>query len=220
MHLGTKTQISPLTPRQLQILKLVRSFQISRYYSPTVAELASELGVSRSTAFGHITELRKKGLLSTQPGKVRSLKLTSKAQELLRTAPDNTTCSNSQLPGTIPLAGKVAAGSPVEAIEQSEQFSLSSIFGTQQEIFALKVVGESMVDKNIRDGDYAICRRRSSADNGQLVVAILDNENATLKKFYKQTNRVRLQPANNDYEPIYSENCRIEAVVIGLVRKF
>jgi repressor LexA len=76
-----------------------------------------------------------------------------------------------------------------------------------------------MIDEDIRQGDYVICRRSAVADNGQLIVAIVDEENATLKRFYKEKNRARLQPANDDYPPIYSDNCRIEAVVVGLVRK-
>jgi repressor LexA len=109
---------------------------------------------------------------------------------------------------------------PLEAVESVECLSLSSSFGTGDDIFALEVKGDSMVNDDIHEGDYAICRRSSVADDGQLVVAIVDNENATLKRFYREKNQARLQPANDDYQPIYSDNCRIEAVVIGLVRKF
>jgi len=105
------------------------------------------------------------------------------------------------------------------AIEDKDYLSLSSHFAGSDDTFALEVTGDSMVDDDIRNGDYVICRRACSANTGQLVVAIVDNENATLKRFYKEKARVRLQPANNDYQPIYSDNCRIEAVVVGLVRK-
>jgi repressor LexA len=120
----------------------------------------------------------------------------------------------------IPLAGSVAAGVPVEAVENIELLSLASAFGSGDDIFALEVNGDSMIDEDIRRGDYVICRRSHVADDGQLVVAIVDDENATLKRFYKEKNRARLQPANDDYQPIYTDNCRIEAIVIGLVRKF
>jgi len=113
----------------------------------------------------------------------------------------------------------VAAGSPIEAIEDKDYLSLSSYFGNRDEIFALEVAGDSMVDEDIRNGDYVICRRTPTANNGQLVIAIVDEKEATLKKFYKEKTRARLQPANEDYQPIYSEACRIEAVVVGLVRK-
>jgi repressor LexA len=120
----------------------------------------------------------------------------------------------------IPLAGSVAAGVPVEAVENVELLSFSSAFGSGDDIFALEVTGDSMIGRDIREGDYVICRRSRTAENGQFVIAIVDDENATLKRFYKEKGRARLQPANDDYQPIYTNNCRIEAVVIGLLRKF
>jgi repressor LexA len=120
----------------------------------------------------------------------------------------------------IPLAGRVAAGMPVEAVENVELLSLSSAFGSGDNLFALEVTGDSMIGQDIRQGDYVICRRSCTAENGQLVVAITNDENATLKRFYKEKGRARLQPANDDYQPIYTDNCRIEAIVVGLLRKF
>jgi repressor LexA len=122
-------------------------------------------------------------------------------------------------PAGIPLAGRVAAGAPVEAIENVESLSLTSCFGSSDDLFALEVTGNSMIDEDILEGDYVICRRTRIAENGQLVIAIVDDENATLKRFFKEPDRARLQPANDDYQPIYCDNCRIEAVVIGLVRR-
>jgi repressor LexA len=208
-----------LTPRQLQLLKAIRVFQAGRCYSPTIAELASELTISRSTTFEHIAELRKKDLLSALPATARSLKLTSKAQELLNGLNNNSLNPCSQPPTGIPLAGKVAAGVPIEAVENIESLSLNSCFGNSDDIFALEVKGDSMTGDGIVDGDFVICRKCSTADNGQLVVAIVDDENATLKRFYKEKSAVRLQPANDNYDPIYSDNCRVEAVVVGLLRK-
>lgn len=208
-----------LTPRQLQLLKAIRVFQAGRCYSPTIAELASELTISRSTTFEHIAELRKKDLLSASPATARSLKLTSKAQKLLNRLDNDIPNSCSRPPAGIPLAGKVAAGSPIEAIENIESLSLNSCFGNSDDIFALEVKGDSMTGDGIVDGDFIICRKCSAADDGQLVVAIVNDENATLKRFYKEKSAVRLQPANDNYDPIYSVNCRIEAVVVGLVRK-
>ncbi len=210
---------SRLTPRQLQLLKAIRVFQAGRCYSPTIAELASQLTISRSTTFEHIAELRKKDLLSPSPAAARSLNLTSKAQKLLDCLDSDTANSRSQSSTSIPLAGKVAAGVPIEAVENLESLSLNSCFGNSDDIFALEVKGDSMTGDGIVNGDFVICRKRSTADNGQLVVAIVDDENATLKRFYKEKSAVRLQPSNNAYEPIYSDNCRIEAVVIGLLRR-
>ena len=220
MRLRTVNATIKLTPRQLQLLRMVACFQENRCYSPTLAEMASELNISRSTAFEHIAELRKKGLLSGYPNKARSLKVSSRAQELLSELPDRSLQSASAEPAGIPLAGRVAAGVPLEAVENVESLSLNSCFGTGDDIFALEVRGDSMANENIREGDYVICRRCNAAENGQLVVAIVDNENATLKRFYKDKNQARLKPANDNYPPIYSDNCRIEAIVIGLVRKF
>jgi repressor LexA len=182
--------------------------------------MAYELNISRSTVFEHITELRKKGLLSGHQNKARSLNLSSKAQELLHSFNDITTQASSNEPAGIPLFGRVAAGIPMEAVENIEHLSLNSCFGTGDDIFALEVTGDSMINEDIHEGDYVICRRCSTADDGQLVIAIVDNEDATLKRFYKEKNSARLQPANDNYQPIYSDNCRIEAVVIGLMRKF
>jgi len=149
----------------------------------------------------------------------RSLRLTSKAQKLLNCLDNEIANSCSQSQAAIPLAGKVAAGVPIEAVENLESLSLNSCFGNGDDIFALEVKGDSMTGDGIADGDFVICRKRSTANNGQLVVAIVDNENATLKRFYKEKSAVRLQPSNDNYDPIYSDNCRIEAVVVGLVRK-
>jgi repressor LexA len=220
MRLRTAQPAIQLTPRQLQLLQMVARFQENRCYSPTLAEMASELKISRSTVFEHLAELRRKGLLSGYQNKARSLKVSSHGQELLselsgQSSPPYTT----EVIG-IPLAGSVAAGVPMEAVENVELLSLSSAFGSGDDIFALEVSGDSMIDEDIHQGDYVICRRSRVADDGQLVVAIVDDENATLKRFYKEKGRARLQPANDDYQPIYTDNCRIEAVVIGLIRKF
>ena len=208
-----------LTPRQLQILTAIASFQVNKCYSPTIGELARRLGISRSTTFEHIGELRRKGLLSAEAGRARSLNLTSSGQELLEGRGGRRSKVWGPSAAGIPLVGRVAAGAPVEAVQQRECLSLAGHFGGSDELFALEVTGDSMVGEDIRDGDYVICRRRVAADDGQLVVAIVDDENATLKRFYRESSRARLEPANDDYEAIYSDNCRIEGVVVGLVRR-
>ncbi len=219
MQSQTPNPTDPFTPRQMQLLRTIASFRASRCYSPTIGELAGELKISRSTTFEHIGELLKKDLLITSPGKARSLKLTSKAKKLLSRFADNNPDDASEQSDGVPLVGRVAAGLPIEAIENKEQFSLGSHFGNDENTFALEVRGDSMIDDGIYDGDYVICRKSSVADNGQLVIAVVDNENATLKRFYKEKTAVRLQPSNDAYEPIYSNKCRIGAVVVGLVRK-
>ncbi|MHC4657759.1 MAG: transcriptional repressor LexA [Planctomycetota bacterium] len=219
MPLKAQKLTSRVTPRQVQLLRMIARVQASQCYSPTIGELACELGVSRSTTFEHIGELRRKGLVSACPGRARSLRLTSKGQELLDAFGESDSPSYVGVREGVPLVGRVAAGSPIEAIEEKEYLSLSSHFGGSDDTFALEVRGDSMIADDIRDGDYVICRRSCLADDGQLVVAIVDNENATLKRFYKEKTRARLEPANDDYEAIYSNNCRIEGIVIGLVRR-
>ena len=209
-----------ITPRQFQLLELIASYEASRCYSATIGELASELGISRSTAYEHIDGLRRKRLLSQAKGKARCLSLTRQGQELLDEASAKRPDNYRDEIGAVPLLGKVAAGVPIEAIENSDSLSMQHCFGTGDDVFALEVVGDSMIDEDIYDGDYVMCKKTSAAANGQMVIAICDDENATLKRFYRESGRIRLQPANDDYEPIYPASCRIEAVVLGLVRKF
>ncbi|MFH1369771.1 MAG: transcriptional repressor LexA [Planctomycetota bacterium] len=236
----TQRTEEPLTPRQVQLLRAIAAFRSRDGYSPTIGELGEQLSISRTTAFGHIEQLRRKGLVSHLPKAARSLTLTSKARRLLSRLTGHTCETAGEKTEGIPLAGTVAAGQPIEAVENKESISMTSYFGTGDDVFALEVRGDSMVGENIREGDYIICRRATAATDGQLVVAIVDNENATLKRFYRESPsspsasdsaeampdkpprrgwRARLQPANEDYEPIYTNNCRIEGVVIGLVRK-
>ena len=219
MPSNTAGRSAHLTPRQLQLLKMVAGFQENQCYSPTLGEMACELSISRSTVFEHIAELRKKGLLCGSPNRARSLTLSSAAYELLSGFCERSLPADPSKPEGIPLAGRVAAGAPLEAIENVEHLSLTGYFGSGDDLFALEVSGRSMVNADIREGDYVICRRSRVAENGQLVVAIVDDCDATLKRFYKERGQVRLQPANDDYQPIYCDNCRIEAIVIGLVRK-
>jgi len=210
--------IEGLTPRRLRVLQCIAAFHDRQCYSPTIAELAKELNLSRSTVFEHLGELQRKGLLTTSPGKARSLKLTSKGRRLHKHAACDSSTSAQDLSG-IPLLGQVAAGIPVEAIENRRSLSLGSCFGSSGDVFALEVSGDSMIEENIHPGDYVVCRAAQTAQNGDLVVALVDEDEATLKRFYKEKDRVRLQPANARYEPIYSNNCQIEAVVVGLLRK-
>lgn len=220
MRTRSQDLIDGLTPKQLHVLRHIAAFQDSQCYSPTIADLASQLGLSRSTVFEHLGELQRKSLLTTSPGKARSLKLTAQGRRLLEGAQDRRAEQGDSPNDGIPLVGQVAAGLPVEAVETRDDLSLRSCFGTGDDLFALRVRGDSMIEENIRSGDYVICRRASRAENGQIVVALIDEGEATLKRFYRENGRARLQPANANYEPIYSDNCRIEAVVVGLIRKF
>ena len=209
-----------LSPRQMQSLKLIANWRKSRCYSITIQELATSLGTSRTTAFEHVEGLREKGLLSGQCGRARSLSITAKARRLLKESRSAEESSGEQsTTEDIPLLGRIAAGEPIEAIENVERISLSSEFGNTQDTFALAVVGSSMIGDGIFDGDYVVCKRAQTAENGKIVAAIVDEENATVKRFFKEQDRVRLEPANPEFKPIYTRNCKIAGVVVGLMRK-
>jgi repressor LexA len=159
-------------------------------------------------------------MLSASPGRARSLRLTSGARRLLERVRSGGSTFRQVAAGAIPLVGVVAAGLPTEAVENTEHLSFAGCFGGGGgDIFALEVRGDSMIGRDIREGDYVVCRRSAAAENGQLVVAILDEEEATLKRFYRDRAHARLEPANDDYETVYSDNCRIEGVVVGLIRR-
>ena len=220
MRLRDTDLIDGLTPKQLQVLRHIAAFHGSQCYSPTIAELATQLSLSRSTVFEHLGELQRKSLLTASPGRARSLKLTPQGQRLLRNSQPQRAEDEGESRAGVPLLGRVAAGQPVEAVENRENLSFGSCFGTGDDLFALEVRGDSMIEEDIRPGDYVICRRAERAENGELVVALIHEDGATLKRFYKERDKARLQPANPNYEPIYCDDCRIEAVVVGLLRKF
>ncbi len=197
-----------LTPRQLQILTFIRDFRREHGYAPTMQELADKLKISKVTVFEHVGALEKKALLRRLRHRARSLALTGRV-----IFPDES-------PTRMPLVGHIAAGAPLEAIETSESIDLEQLFATRQGSFVLKVRGDSMLDEHIRDGDYVIVERRSEPRDGETVVALLDNGEATLKKLYRERRRIRLQPANPEFSPIYVDKAQIQGVVIGVLRKY
>ena len=195
-----------LTPRQHEIVEFIRDYVARNDYAPTMQEIADHLGVSRPTVFEHIEALEARGALSRQALRSRGIEL---APELSGRAT------------ALPLVGLIAAGSPIEAIEDTEVLDLEELFqGRAGETFVLRVRGDSMIDEQICDGDYVIVEKRSQARNGETVVALLEGGDATLKKFYRERGRIRLQPANEKMKPIYVKDCRIQGVVIGVLRKY
>ncbi len=199
-----------VTPRQMEVLLFVRDYRARHGYSPTMQEIGNHLHVSRVTVFEHIGALEKKGLLR------RGLKHSARSLQLS----DDVVFPDSRRPGQFPLAGRIAAGEPIEAVQENETLDLEEMFATSGETFCLRVTGQSMIDEQIRDGDYVICRRSREAADGETVVALLDNGEATLKKLYRETDGIRLQPANPEFSPIYADNVSIQGVVIGVIRKF
>lgn len=207
-----------VTPRQLEVLSVIAAFESRQCYSATIAEIAGELNVSRTTVFEHIAALREKKLLTNSKGKARSSRITRQGQQLLDEKQQK--IEYHQTPQGIPLLGRVAAGYAIEAIENRDTLTLSDLFGNMDDIFSLQVAGDSMIDAGISSGDYVICQRAAGAHNGQIVIAIIDENEVTVKKFYHEQDHIRLEPANEAFEPIYAQNCRIEAIVIGLLHSF
>ncbi len=197
-----------LTPKQLAILTYLRDYERQHGYAPTLQEVADHFEVTKVTIFEHVSVLERKGYIDRSPHKARSLKLTNQAE-----FPD-------ERPTRVPLMGRIAAGAPVEALQDEQALDLEEMLSVRAETFALQVTGESMIDEQIRDGDYVIVERRNTARNGETVVALLDSGETTLKKFFREKGRIRLQPANAALEPIYVDDVRIQGVVVGVFRRY
>ena len=199
-----------VTPRQLDILRLIRDFRSNRGFSPTMQELADQLGVSKVTVFQHLEALVEKGLIRKSRHKARSLALTNRVE------------FQDQHDQTLPLLGYIAAGAPIEAIQADQKLEVPSMFRKPGQNFVLRVRGDSMLDEQIRDGDFVIVDSGSQPKNGQTVVALLENGEVTLKRFYREGTRIRLQPANEAYEALYVpvNELTVQGVVIGILRKY
>ncbi len=202
-----------LTPKQLKILQLIRDCRVRHGYSPTMQELADQIGVSKVTVFEHVEALIKKGALTRDPNKARSLSIG-----------DGVVVPDEGRPLRFPLVGKIAAGYPIEKVEDRDELDLLDIVGPRPgrngAIFALRVQGESMKDEGILDGDYILVERADTAGNGDRVVALLPNGETTLKTFYREGDRIRLQPANPDFQPIIVKDCKVQGIVRSVLRKY
>src|SRR6476660_2447487 len=174
-----------LTPRQLDVIVAIRNYRHLHGYSPTMQELADHLGTSKVTIFEHVGSLEKKRVLRRDKHKARSLEI----------VPDDR-LPDEDRPTKLPLLGTIAAGSPIEAIENREELDLEQLFHAKNGVYVLKVRGDSMIDDHLCDGDFVVIERRENAKNGEQVVALLDTGEATLTRFYKEGGKVRLQPRN------------------------
>ncbi len=198
-----------VTRRQKEVVDFLESFVARNGYSPSFEEIARGLGLkSLATVHKHITNLEKKGLLDRVHNRSRSIDLLP---------PGSRTRSSSKLP----LAGRIAAGMPVEASETSETISLHDVVGNR-DVFALEVRGDSMRDEHIINGDYVLVERTRTARQGEIVVALVHGSETTLKRFFPEGNVVRLQPANAEMEPIYvpAAQVAIQGRVLGVLRKY
>ncbi len=204
-----------LTPRQLDIVRYVAEYRKRRGIAPTFQEIADHLGISKVTVFEHVRALEKRGVVRTEKYLSRSIEL------LVDSILDEVDVKRRETPDLcLPLLGYISAGKPLESIEEKENLDVRSALGAEGETFVLRVRGNSMVEDHIQDGDYIVVKKRETARNGETVVALLDNGETTLKRFYREGSRVRLQPANGSMEPIYVDNVRIQGVVAGVLRRY
>lgn len=202
-----------LTKRQEEILTYVKEYIVSHGYPPTVREIGSHLGVSSpATIHTHLNKLVEKGFIKKDGSKNRAIELLV----------ENEFNKKDEDVIDVPLLGKITAGSPIEAIENpDEYFSLPSyLVPNNKEVFTLKVSGTSMINAGILDGDIVIVQKQNVARNGEIVVAMNDDNEVTLKTFYKEDGYFRLQPENDTMAPIILDNVTILGKAIGLYRKF
>ncbi len=201
-----------LTKRQNEILNYIKEYIVKHGYPPTIREIGADLGISSpATIHAHLSNLEKKGVIRKQDSKNRAIELLVK----------NEFVDSSNNTVEVPLLGKITAGSPIEAIEKpDEYFSLPAyLIPKNKEVFTLNVSGCSMINAGILDGDIVIVERQNVARNGEIVVAMTDENEVTLKTFYKEDGYFRLQPENDTMDPIILNNVTILGKAIGLYRK-
>jgi repressor LexA len=197
-----------LTKRQQEIFDFIRRYWDRYGYPPTVREIGKAVGLaSSSTVHAHLANLEKYGLLKRNPAKPRALELLlGKARQVMAS-------------GGLPLVGQVAAGQPILAEENIEEYvHVPTIAGGGEGEYVLRVSGDSMRDAGILEGDYVVVRPQDTADDGDIVVALLGEE-ATVKRFFKEKDHIRLQPENSEMEPILSNDVRVLGRVVGVFRK-
>ncbi|WP_102692576.1 transcriptional repressor LexA [Rummeliibacillus pycnus] len=198
-----------VSKRQEDILEFIKEEVRTKGYPPSVREIGEAVGLaSSSTVHGHLNRLESKGLIRRDPTKPRAIEILDQ---------DNI---SKQGVMHVPLVGKVTAGLPITAIENIEEyFPIPDYYGTSDDhIFMLEIMGESMIEAGILDGDYVIVKQQATANNGDIVVAMTEENEATVKRFYKEDGFFRLQPENSSMEPIIVENVSVLGKVVGLYR--
>ncbi len=200
-----------LYKRQRQIVDFISQYIQKNGYSPTLKEIAGALGVSSlATIHEHLQALQRKKIIKKHEGTVRGIELVDRTFIKINDSVD------------LPFMGYIAAGSPIEPnTDTNASFKVSpELITGKKRAYVLQVKGKSMIEDHIEDGDYIVVEETESVNNGDIVVALLDNGLATLKRFYREVTRVRLEPANSNMSPIYATNVRIQGRVVGLIRKF
>lgn len=198
-----------LTKRQQEIFEFIKRYSAEHGYPPTVRDIGQAIGLtSSSTVHAHLANLERLGVLRRDPTKPRAMEVLVDRAKKIVTQPG------------LPLVGRVAAGSPILAEENIEEYhQVPPVLGGDEADFMLRVNGDSMKDAGILDGDYVVVQKRSTARNGEIVVAVVGEDEATVKRFYKDADAIRLEPENEDFEPIISRDVKIEGRVLGVFRR-
>jgi len=197
--------------KQAQIIDFIKQHIQAHGSAPTLRQIADAIGVSSlATVHEHLQSLENKGVIKRGHGKSRSISIVN---EKINFDPQGI---------EVPILGYIAAGSPIEAYtDPNATLSIPPNFSSSKKrVFVLQVRGDSMIDEQIRDGDYVIIEQSEIANNGDIVVALLDNGMATLKRFFKEATRIRLEPANAKMSPLFVKNVRIQGKVVGLIRRY
>jgi repressor LexA len=203
-----------LTEKQIRVLRYFRDYRRDKGIAPTLDEAAQALGVSKITIHEHLNQLTRKGAIHRDRAKARAV-------AILHDPDADDVPPATAPPPTIPLIGLIAAGRPIEAIEDRQDLLLTDLVPTGDSIYLLRVRGKSMIEDHIDDGDLVVVERCETASDGDIVVAILEGEEATLKRFYRERNgTIRLQPSNSSMEPIFSTHVQVRGVVRGVIRRF
>ena len=198
--------LDALTPRQREIYNFIRGKIQGRGYGPTVREIGLHFEIkSPNGVMCHLKALQKKGLIHREPNMSRAIQLLEDPVSAHQMG--------------LKLVGRIAAGQPIEAVEQHEELTFSD-WTEPGDKFALKVTGDSMIEEHIADGDFVVLRRQEQARDGQIVAVRDDDGEATLKKFFREKNRIRLEPANKTMKPIYRDRVNVLGVLVGVVRKY
>ncbi|HET7580513.1 MAG TPA: transcriptional repressor LexA [Bacillales bacterium] len=201
-----------LSKRQNDILKFIKSEVSKKGYPPSVREIGKAVGLaSSSTVHGHLDRLEKKGLIRRDPTKPRAIEVLD--SDMAASVPKSATVH-------IPVIGKVTAGQPITAVENIEEYLPlpERLVNDDDNVFILNVSGESMIDAGIFDGDMVIVKQQPNAENGDIIVAMTEEYEATVKRFYKEKDHIRLQPENETMDPIILDNVTILGKVIGVFR--
>ena len=208
-----------ITKRQQQIYDFIRAYQKEKGYPPSVREMAAAVGLSSpSTVHAHLSALEDHGLIKRDATKPRALEVFNADGTSIKPGDGNSAPARGTV--SLPLVGRVAVGMPILAEQNIEDtFTLPTEIATDTSSFILEVHGDSMINAGIFNGDYIIVREQKNAMNGEIIVAMIDGE-ATVKTFYKERGRVRLQPENDTMDPIYADNPVILGKVIALMRRF